>query len=144
MQVPTERGPYEYGDEGGTNATEGEDVVRDVRWLLRDLDPEWLVYVDATRARYTDDGDAAQGLEFDCPHCGGPRSHRIRVWFEGAPDDAWPHRARWQATTRPQPGVSRTFDNLTLSPSIQLTSGCMWHGWIIQGAVTETPKVTPR
>lgn len=93
---------------------------------LIELDPIWLRCVSATDSKHVDDRDEAHGIIFDCPKCG---NHRVRVWFTGTPhDDAWP-TPRWAAT-------GTGFEDLTLHPSINIGSGCCWHGWVQGGIVS--------
>lgn len=84
----------------------------------------------------------AQGLRFLCPVCfqenGGPvGTHGVEVAFEGrgvAPHQGSHDRAgapsRWSVS-------GRGFDDLTLTPSIDLAGGgCGWHGFVTSGRVT--------
>lgn len=105
---------------------------------LTELEPEWLTYVsDDRRQRW---GDAlnpaeAHGIWFLCPACfatnGGPvGTHGVVCWFRGrVPDSASPGPGRWTIE-------GSSFENLTLAPSIQLLSGCAWHGFIRNGEAT--------
>jgi len=82
----------------------------------------------------------AQGLLFQCPACAqgkeraeldGRRvavgAHYVRVWFSsrGAPYDATP-LPRWLAS-------GTNLDDLTLAPSIAISGGCRWHGYVRNG-----------
>ena len=83
--------------------------------------------------------DEAQGLWFLCPVCfqrngGAVGTHLVETTFRdrGASDDEGSHGrdgtpSRW--------GVSgSSFEDLTLTPSIDLGSGgCGWHGFITEG-----------
>lgn len=68
------------------------------------------------------------GISFDCP-CRGACS-RIGIEFENPLDGG------------PAPGTHTwrrdgdTFETLTLSPSIQRTEGCGWHGWVRNGVAS--------
>lgn len=84
----------------------------------------------------------AQGIWFNCPVCGRTnterRSHGLAVAFAGrgvldhhGSRNADGHPTRWTVS-----GTS--FEDLTLSPSVDLTvgnPGC-WHGFVINGDVT--------
>lgn len=79
----------------------------------------------------------AQGIWFDCPKCfvanGGPiGTHGIITWF---PDRGVPDRLGVNSSGQPvRWTVSGTnFDDLTLTPSIQVLGGCNWHGFITNG-----------
>lgn len=82
-----------------------------------------------------DDLEAAQGIRFLCPACfeanGGPvGTHVVLCWFrdKGVPTEEVPKPGRW--------AVSGTcFDDLSLSPSVLITSGCRWHGFVRNGAI---------
>ncbi len=96
-----------------------------------------LTNLDATFVRYTGRGchqdvstfAEANGVLFDCPKCAGTNGHSVLVWFKGAPLDAVPGPARWSAS-------GSSLEDLTLSPSVDLTSGgtrdC-WHGFVTNG-----------
>lgn len=66
----------------------------------------------------------AHGVIFECPGC---REHSIVVWNPRAPEAATP-RPRWTMTGT---GIA----DLTLTPSINLLSGCRWHGWVTGGQI---------
>jgi hypothetical protein len=84
----------------------------------------------------------AQGVEFLCPLCfeknGGPRgTHAVICWSRsrGIPEDAEPGPGRWKLD-------GTGFHDLTLNGdapggggarSVQLLSGCKWHGFITNG-----------
>jgi len=73
---------------------------------LNDLNPKWIL-----------DGDGMQvGISFDCPTCLDAHRHRF-VWDE-----------RWNRS-------GREFHTLTITPSIDATPFCTFHGWIKQGVV---------
>lgn len=70
----------------------------------------------------------ANGVLFDCPKCG---RHSVLCWSRsrGVPDGIEPGPGRWEMT-------GSGLDDLTLSPSIDLSrngSGCGWHGWVKNG-----------
>lgn len=77
----------------------------------------------------------AQGIRFLCPKCfehhdGPVGTHSIVAWFKnrGVPDDVEPLPGRWTISGR---GLS----DLTLSPSILISVGCCWHGFVTAGSV---------
>ena len=78
----------------------------------------------------------ADGVIFLCPKCleqnGGPvGTHSILCWFTGkVPDDLSPGPGRWN------PSGSGIDDLTFVEPgkvSVQLLSGCSWHGHITNG-----------
>jgi hypothetical protein len=84
----------------------------------------------------------ADGIMFLCPKCyaanGSSRgTHRVLCWFRGkVPDTLDPKPGRW---TPSGTGLS----DLTFIPgappmavSVLLTSGCGWHGHIVNGDAT--------
>lgn len=101
-----------------------------------------LTELDATFVRYTGKGchqdvttiGEATGVCFLCPKCfqrsgGGVGVHSVLVWFKGTPLDAVPGPARWSV-------AGTSLEDLTLSPSIDLTRGGLsddWHGFIKDG-----------
>jgi uncharacterized protein DUF6527 len=93
---------------------------------LRDLDAKF-VHSTAQGWRDVDTFAEADGVLFDCPECGG---HKVIVFSTDAPVElaAAPNGKRWTLS-----GTS--LDDLTIIPSIQLTSGCMWHGIVQKGEV---------
>jgi hypothetical protein len=101
---------------------------------LAELEP-WLIRhtYNANGAevyKHVDTLDEAQGIIFDCPICRVAESHSICVWFKdrGVPESAVP-APRWAMS-----GTSTA--DLTLAPSINITHGCKWHGFIIAGVVS--------
>ena len=75
--------------------------------------------------KHTDSLADADGIRFMCPKCG---EHQVMVWFRGCvPDDVVPGPGRWQAT-------GSSLADLSLYPSISLTHGCQWHGFVTAGA----------
>lgn len=94
---------------------------------------EYLVFVERI--------EEADGLYFLCPKCfqanGGPvNTHSVICWFVGkVADDVDPKPGRWT----PQ---GTALHDLTFVPSqgrsqsVLLTSGCRWHGLIVNGDAT--------
>lgn len=95
---------------------------------LVDLNPKWLGY--GGEGISDKDGNPVParervGIIFDCPcGCGRP----LAITFTNPEDGLGPidSRVNW---TR----VGNTFENLTLSPSIQRMDNCRWHGFIENG-----------
>lgn len=83
----------------------------------------------------------ADGVMFLCPKCfeknkGNKGTHSVICWFVGkVPDALDPKPGRWN----PQ---GAGLDDLTFVPpgstSVLLTSGCGWHGHVVNGDVTLT------
>jgi hypothetical protein len=106
---------------------------------LAELEPEWVTDGWAKGFRRTDDFAEAQGIIFACPHHfqkngGLIGTHSILIWFaeRDVPADCEP-KHRWKVA-----GGS-SFDDLTLSPSINLQVGGdadEWHGFITNGEIT--------
>jgi hypothetical protein len=79
----------------------------------------------------------AQGVWFLCPKCfeaNGRNNigvHGVICWFRdrGVPDTEDPRPGRWVVS-------GSSYTDLSLSPSILLTSGCGWHGYVTNGNVT--------
>lgn len=93
------------------------------------------------------EGRRGMGLSFNCPLCG---QQRLSIWYAnpmdgGPPREALPitpdlpeeikrlytcYNNRWQRT-------GDSFENLTLSPSVDASGAGHWHGFISEGNVTE-------
>lgn len=107
---------------------------------LSDLEPSFLTVIEPGKVhQMTSDlvdltHGRAQGIRFLCPKCfeengGAVGTHGVQCWFRDAdvPEIEEP-KPRW--------GMSgSSFADLTLSPSILLTSGCGWHGFVTAGAI---------
>lgn len=121
---------------------------------LIDLDPEWLTKYDPSRGSWwrTDDSSVAQGILFACPSCAASRPdlvgvHSVVVFFSNCGIQVDPSRSLtkhlWSVSPPPSSGALR-FENLTLSPSIDLTKDAEgnpkypneWHGFIQNGLIT--------
>lgn len=79
----------------------------------------------------------AHGVQFLCPKCflangGEVGTHSVMCYFagRGVPDDVQPGPGRWNPS-------GSGLDDLTFVPpgstSVLLTSGCHWHGFIVNG-----------
>jgi hypothetical protein len=98
---------------------------------LTDLDPRWGIDADIVIGGVLRHYENRHGMcvSFECPHC---RTIRLAVWFanpiDGLPptDDA---KHLWQRT-------GETFENLTLSPSIDASKDGHWHGFLTNGEIT--------
>lgn len=110
---------------------------------LTELEPELIRYEEVDGRQTFKPAKTlaeASGVMFLCPACmvanGGPvGTHRIICWSRQVPDYVSPGPGRW----RPAP-ASTGLENLTLvgdggSSSIQLTSGCRWHGFVTDGEI---------
>ncbi len=103
---------------------------------LTSLNPKWVGYGGE---RVTNaDGSAIPerhgvGLSFLCP-CLGKCGQRVYLSFENPLDDKGPiandGRDIWIRT-------GDTFENLTLTPSIQRRASCSWHGYLTRGYLKE-------
>lgn len=97
---------------------------------LSELEPRWFVL---------EEGGPIVGLGFKCPHCMTQRlcilfhhagaasvseDQYIRAHHGGAPD-----QHIWDLT------AGSTFEDLTLSPSIDASKVGHWHGFIVAGAI---------
>lgn len=80
---------------------------------LTELDPHWVADSKGVRV----------GLSFDCPHC---RTQRLAVPFHEC--FGWIQKP-WNMS-------GDSFDNLSLSPSIDASASGHWHGFITNGEVT--------
>lgn len=98
---------------------------------LTELNPRWTGYGQGEHT-------IVNGITFDCPHC---RTQRLGVNFHPPIDPknwigrgtTWAHAAlEWKRE-------GDTFDNLTLSPSIDANSRIdfhnHWHGFIDKGEI---------
>lgn len=108
---------------------------------LRDLDGQ-LVRRCADEPNTYEHVDAvadADGVFFLCPKCyaanrGPVGTHSVLCWFVGrVPDDLDPKPGRWVP-------AGTGIDDLTFvgptAASVQLTSGCWWHGLVRNGDAT--------
>lgn len=70
-------------------------------------------------------------ISFDCP-CGGKCGQRAVLQFEN-PLDGRPYESPHPKWKR----IGKTFEDMTLTPSIQRRSGCNWHGYLTDGHFKE-------
>jgi hypothetical protein len=102
---------------------------------LTDLDPFFLRFnIDAQGNESHQRFSAltvAQGVMFYCPKCyDKPNEHRLIVWFNHRDVSPFAQPAnRWEFS-------GNDFSDLTLSPSVDVTEGCRWHGFVINGQMT--------
>lgn len=111
---------------------------------LVDLEPKFLRYFkrpDGT-AIYAevDEITEAQGVRFLCPKCfeanSGPvGTHSVICWSRsrGVPDEVRPSPGRWTLEGTGLHDLTLNGDPPGGARSIQLTSGCGWHGFITNG-----------
>lgn len=91
---------------------------------LTDLDPGWFT---------TDSQRTGMGLTFRCP-CKVDCEQYLGVWFQNPIDGGQPAAPeilpapRWHR-------VGETFETLTLTPSIDVSSSGHWHGFIKDGQI---------
>jgi Family of unknown function (DUF6527) len=107
-----------------------------VKMRLMELEPEWVTHRPPNGIGHADSLESADGILFICPACwqknGGPiGTHSVICWKPQVPAGIEPGPSRW-------PMTGTGFEDLTLTPSIDLTvgGGCTWHGFIQNGEVT--------
>jgi hypothetical protein len=96
------------------------------------------VSVTCVKTQDVDTLAEAQGVQFLCPVCYLAQSkdsrigvHSVRVWFRdrGVSEREYPSPGRWHVE-------GTGLHDLTLHASVQLLSGCKWHGFIKNGEVS--------
>jgi hypothetical protein len=98
---------------------------------LTELNPRWAIDADIVvgggqvvhNAHRT-----GMAITFDCPHC---RTVRLAVFFANPVDAGLPsddHRLWHRSGT--------TFEDLSLTPSIDASESGHWHGYITNGKVS--------
>lgn len=91
---------------------------------LTDLDPRWFVL---------ERGGPRVGVSFLCPHC---RRERLAVAFHHAGheliDDSY-IRAHAPQTQHIWAMTGDSFENMSLSPSVDASKSGHWHGFITNG-----------
>jgi|SRR5579871_810503 len=113
---------------------------------LRELQPRWI-------GEYGAPDHAKQGVSFQCPHCAGTETLRLAVFFDvpicGLPAVSLTKVHAEQVDDGEQPGhladhhigsilwhrEGTTFDDMTLSPSIDASAFGHWHGYITSGQI---------
>jgi Family of unknown function (DUF6527) len=110
---------------------------------LTELEPRFVRYETRPDGQYLVHVPlaAAQGIEFLCPVCfarnrGPVGTHLIEVTFadRGARPEQGSHGRDGQPTRWVVSGTGVA--DLTLTPSIDTTPGCTWHGFVTNGQVT--------
>lgn len=91
---------------------------------LVDLNPRWWAAA----------GRHGQGIRFDCPCCvaAGRPPVLVLVAFANPLDGGAPCAERSPHWSR----QGETFDDLTISPSIDGSSTGHWHGWVTAGEIS--------
>jgi len=91
-------------------------------------------------SEFVDSIAEAQGIWFLCPLCfqtngGDVGTHWCEVTFanRGASDEQGSHGHDGKPTRWDMSGTN--FQDLTLTPSIDLVDGCAWHGYITNGEI---------
>lgn len=99
---------------------------------LTELDPRWAVDADIIIGDVVvhDDNRVGMGLSFKCPHC---KQTRLGIFFSNPvdgkpPSDDYDVNHLWHRD-------GDTFENLTLSPSINASASSHWHGCITNGEI---------
>lgn len=109
---------------------------------LTELEPHWV-------SEFGRSDDVKQGVTFLCPHC---RARRLGVFFDHPICGSLPvdlvafNRARLRADDHPFDDIhvgavlwhraGETFENLSLSPSIDASAFGCWHGYLTNGECT--------
>ncbi len=92
---------------------------------LTELNPRWIA-----------DHGTRIGLSFDCPHC---RTERLAVPFHSSTveylADGYTVARGWE-TNHIWTMTGNSFENLSLSPSIDASGVGHWHGLITNGVCT--------
>lgn len=100
---------------------------------LTELQPRWCGERDAPE-------DARQGVSFLCPHC---LTQRLAVWFSNPicsnpAVSALLGSEKYMADHHHLHGWARTgetFEDLTLSPSVDAGASGHWHGFLTGGEI---------
>jgi hypothetical protein len=91
---------------------------------LTELAPRWLGM----------EGRHGMGISFTCPHCHGKAGlqQRLAIGFhnplDGKPPYSFPGFLLWQRE-------GETFDDLSISPSVDASRSGHWHGFIRNGEI---------
>lgn len=114
---------------------------------LLDLNPRAVLWGDDSTRR-------GMGLSFDCPGCrkvrivipyANPQDGRAAALPTSIPENASPElkervrqqNLRWQRT-------GDSFENLSLTPSIDASQSGHWHGFVTSGQISGVGKCTCR
>jgi hypothetical protein len=95
---------------------------------LIDLDPRW----------YSARGDHQRhGITFDCPCCGGRTRLAIATHVDGTNFDPEPDNKQCFATGETVWNIvsGDSFENITLTPSVDASKHGHWHGFITNGEI---------
>lgn len=103
---------------------------------LRTLEAEFYKYTGDKSLRPVLTLNEAQAIFFLCPLCyqknnGSKGTHSVEVTFadRGVPENMGSHNKEGKATRWNVIGGS-DIDDLELSPSIHIQTGCEWHGFV--------------
>lgn len=104
---------------------------------LTELNPSFVKRDDDKRFHDVTTLNEADGVMFLCPKCfiangGEVGTHSVLCWSPGVPQTTDPKPGRWNL-------IGTGFGDLSLvagSSSVKLTQGCMWHGFVTNGEVT--------
>lgn len=96
---------------------------------LTELDPRW----------YSVQGDVRHGMTFECPHCPSSGTRlAIALHVDGTkfdPDPANPQQWAAGETVLTVTGGA-TFEDISLTPSVDASKHGHWHGFITNGVAT--------
>lgn len=97
---------------------------------LIDLNPRWASDAEIVIGGVTKHFEGRHGMavSFECPCC---RSIRLAVWFQNPVDGLPPTDDASYLWSR----TGETFENLSLSPSVDASSDGHWHGFIQNGEI---------
>lgn len=102
---------------------------------LTDLDPRWAIDADLVIGGVSRhyEGRHGMAISFECPCClGTDRRTRLGVWFANPVDGLPPTDNASNLWRR----SGESFDDLTLTPSVDASKHGHWHGHITNGEVT--------
>lgn len=97
---------------------------------LVDLEPRWAtLYGHGLRSSEP----FQMGMSFLCPHC---REERLWVPFKNPIGQLTPEEAvHYKPTGHLWQRTGETFEELSLSPSVDASAYGHWHGWITNGEI---------
>lgn len=79
----------------------------------------------------------ADGICFKCPACFNGDKHSVICWFVGkVSDDVKPSPGRWTPEGKGLEDLTFVPGNPARAVSVQLNSGCKWHGFVRNGDAT--------